>query len=113
MPGCRPAATPPPSPVLEAPLPTPAPALPASSNPDPAAVAQPPVAKAPLGVDLVEAARKKAEEWMSDHLPKGYPMPDTVEEALELKAEYKRPVKIFVDYNQKFPRIISRIYENN
>ena len=58
-------------------------------------------------------ARKKAEEWMSDHLPKGYPMPDTVEEALELKAEYKRPVKIFVDYNQKFPRIISRIYENN
>jgi hypothetical protein len=56
-------------------------------------------------------ARKKAVEWLKDHLPAGYPMPDTIEEALELKDEYRKPVKIFVDYNQKFPRIISRLYE--
>lgn len=59
-----PAATPPPSPVLEAPLPNPAPAPPASSSPEPAAAA----AKAPLGVDLVEAARKKAEETPADDI---------------------------------------------
>ena len=55
-------------------------------------------------------ARKKAEEWLHDHLPSGYPIPDTVEDCLDLKNEFKKPIKIFVDYNQKFPKIISRLY---
>ena len=63
-----PAAVPPPSPVLEAPLPTPAPAPPASSIPEPTASPQAAVAKVPLGVDLVEAARKKAEETSGDDI---------------------------------------------
>jgi DNA repair protein RadD len=56
-------------------------------------------------------AKQKAVEWLKDHVPEGYPIPDTVEECLELKDEFKKPIKIFVDYNQKFPRIISKLYE--
>jgi DNA repair protein RadD len=56
-------------------------------------------------------AKQKAVEWLKSHVPEGYPIPDTVEECLELKNEYKKPIKIFVDYNQKFPRIISKLYE--
>jgi hypothetical protein len=59
--------------------------------------------------------RQKAVEWLKRALPAGYPIPDTVEECLALKDEFKKPTKIFVDYNQKYPRIISRLYndENN
>lgn len=55
-------------------------------------------------------AAQKAREWLLKALPSGYPIPDTVEQALELKDVYKKPEIIFVDYNQKFPRIISKIY---
>ena len=37
-------------------------------------------------------------------------MPDTVEECMELTDVFKKPCTIYVDYNQKFPRIISRIF---
>jgi hypothetical protein len=43
-------------------------------------------------------------------LPAGYPVPDTVEECMELTDVFKKPSTIYVDYNQKFPRIISRIF---
>ena len=55
-------------------------------------------------------AEKKAREWLRIALPKGHPIPDTVEECLNLKNVYKIPECIFVDYNEKFPRIISKIY---
>lgn len=55
-------------------------------------------------------AAKKAREWLRKSLPAGYPVPDTVEECMELVDVYKRPCTIYVDYNQKFPRIISRIF---
>ncbi len=56
-------------------------------------------------------AEQKARQWLKSMLPPGYPVPDTVEECLDLKSEYKKPVTIFVDYNQKFPRIISKIFD--
>ena len=55
-------------------------------------------------------AERHARKWLKEALPPGYPIPDTVEECMELVDIYKRPCTIFVDYNQKFPRIISRIY---
>ena len=55
-------------------------------------------------------ARQKAQEWLRKALPAGYPIPDTVEQCLELKFSYKTPESIFVNYNEKFPRIVSKIY---
>ena len=56
-------------------------------------------------------AEAKARQWLKTALPAGYPVPDTVEDCMELADVYKRPTSIYVDYNQKFPRIISRTYE--
>jgi len=58
-------------------------------------------------------AEAQARKWLKNALPAGYPVPDTVEDCMELVDIYKRPESIFVDYNQKFPRIISRIYLEN
>jgi DNA repair protein RadD len=55
-------------------------------------------------------AEAKAREWLRTALPSGYPTPDSVEECIMMKQYYKRPESIFVDYNQKYPRIVSRIY---
>jgi DNA repair protein RadD len=55
-------------------------------------------------------AAKKAREWLRKSLPAGYPVPDSVEECMELTDVFKKPCTIYVDYNQKFPRIISRIF---
>lgn len=55
-------------------------------------------------------AEQMARKWLRQSLPDGCPLPDTVEECLQLKNMYKRPCAIFIDYNQRFPRIISRIF---
>lgn len=58
-------------------------------------------------------AEQKARQWLKKMLPDGYPIPDTVEECLDLKNEYKKPSVIYVDYNQKFPRIISKVFNDD
>lgn len=55
-------------------------------------------------------AEQMARKWLKQSLPSGYPIPDTVEECLQLKDIYKKPCSIFIDYNQRFPRVISRIF---
>jgi DNA repair protein RadD len=55
-------------------------------------------------------AEKHARKWLKEALPSGYPIPDTVEDCMEMVDVFKKPCTIFVDYNQRFPRIISRIY---
>ena len=55
-------------------------------------------------------AEQMARKWLKQSLPSGYPIPDTVEECLLLKDVYKKPCSIFIDYNQRFPRVISRIF---
>jgi DNA repair protein RadD len=55
-------------------------------------------------------AESQARKWLKEALPVGYPIPDTVEECMGLTDIFKKPESIFVDYNQKFPKIISRIY---
>lgn len=55
-------------------------------------------------------AEKMARKWLKENLPDGYPIPDTVEECLNMKDEYKKPSTIYVDYNKDFPRIISKIF---
>jgi DNA repair protein RadD len=55
-------------------------------------------------------AEQKAREWLRNALPAGYPIPDNVEECMELTDVYKKPELIYVDFNSRFPRIISRIY---
>jgi DNA repair protein RadD len=55
-------------------------------------------------------AEIKAREWLRKALPADYPIPDTVEQCLELQDVYKKPTSLFIDYNKKFPRIVSMIY---
>ena len=55
-------------------------------------------------------AETQARKWLKAALPSGYPIPDTVEECMEMVDVFKRPHTIFIDYNPKFPKIISRIY---
>lgn len=55
-------------------------------------------------------AEAQARKWLKTALPSGYPVPDTVEECMELVDILKRPHTIFIDYNSRFPKIISRIY---
>jgi DNA repair protein RadD len=55
-------------------------------------------------------ARAKAVQWLKTALPLGYPVPDSVEECMEMADIFKKPASIFVDFNQKFPKIISKIY---
>ena len=55
-------------------------------------------------------AEDRARQWLKKSLPEGYPIPETVEECMELTAAYKKPGSIFVDFNSRFPKIISRVY---
>lgn len=55
-------------------------------------------------------AEQQARKWLKQALPNGYPIPDTVEECLNLKDIFKKPVSVFVDYNERYPRVISKIY---
>jgi DNA repair protein RadD len=56
-------------------------------------------------------AERKARQILSTMLPSGYPIPDTVEECLSLKNEFKKPTEILVDYNKKFPTIVARFFD--
>jgi DNA repair protein RadD len=56
-------------------------------------------------------AEKKARQWLRASLPSGYPIPDTVDECLQIKNEFKKPSEILVDYNKKFPTIVARFFD--
>jgi DNA repair protein RadD len=58
-------------------------------------------------------AERKARAWLKAALPAGYPVPDSVEECLELTGVYKKPTSIFVDFNPRFPKIISRVFPDD
>ena len=55
-------------------------------------------------------AEQKARQWLKSALPEGHPIPDTVEECMEITTSFRKPVQIIVDYNERFPRIKGRIY---
>jgi DNA repair protein RadD len=57
-------------------------------------------------------AKQKAVRWLKDNLPPGHPIPDTIEDGLACREAYKKPSTIYVDCNSHFPKIISRVYDD-